>query len=269
MRWFFRCSVMTILNIAGYKFVTFAKEELAALRAHLLAHANELQLKGTLLLSTEGVNVALAGTQPAIETFVHILRQEPRLHDITFRQSYSAEQPFKRMKIKIKKEIITLHQPDICPVAKQAPSLSPQAFKTWLDEKRDITILDTRNDYEVHFGTFDHAQHLDLQDFSEFPDAINDVARDKPIVMFCTGGIRCEKAALVMLEAGYSEVYQLAGGILNYFAEVGGAHYRGDCFVFDQRVAVNPQLNPTGKVQCQQCFAPAMTNTCDLCAPLT
>lgn len=229
-----------ILNIAGYKFVTLTA--LPELRVALLEKAVSLELKGTILLSPEGINLMLAGTPDAIANFLQYLRADTRFSDMTFRESYSAQRPFKRMLIKLKKEIITLRQPDIRPETYQAPAISPKEFKQWLDENRDLTILDTRNHYEIEFGTFKNALDLHIEDFSEFPAAIKDVAHDKPVVMFCTGGIRCEKAALVMLNAGYKNVYQLEGGILNYFAEVGGAHYNGDCFVFDERVALTPDL---------------------------
>lgn len=229
--------MMSILNIAGYKFITLS--DLEEWRDLLLGKVNHLQLKGTILLSTEGINLNLAGLPENIIKFKSFLLQNENFIDMTFRESYSDFPPFKRMRVKIKPEIITLRQPDIHPENQTAPALSPKEFKTWLDEERDMTILDTRNAYEIAFGTFKNAKNLHLEDFSEFPAAMKQIPRDKPIVMFCTGGIRCEKAALVMLNAGYSNVYQLQGGILNYFAEVGGDHYDGQCFVFDERVAVD------------------------------
>jgi UPF0176 protein len=227
----------SVLNIAGYKFI--ALSGLPKRRDDLLAKAAFLRLKGTILLSLEGINLTLAGTVEAIAAFSQFLQQDPDLADMHFRESYSTFQPFKRMRVKIKEEIITLRQPNVDPAAKPAPEISPQEFAQWLDEKRDITVLDTRNTYEIAYGTFRNAQQLNLEDFSEFPQAIDQVSREKPIVMFCTGGIRCEKAAIVLLNAGYSNVYQLKGGILNYFTEVGAKHYEGSCFVFDERVTVD------------------------------
>jgi len=235
---------MQTVNIAGYKFVTLP--DLSERRVLFQNEANHRSLKGTILLSAEGINVNLAGLSDDIDAFVRFLREDPLLTDMTFRQSYSKDMPFRRMQVKIRKEIITLRQPGIHPEQEEAPALLPQELKQWLDENRDMTLLDTRNEYEVKFGTFEKARHLQLNDFSEFPSAIDSLPKDKPVVMFCTGGIRCEKAALVMLKAGYSTVYQLKGGILNYFATVGGAHYAGDCFVFDERIAVNAKLEPTG-----------------------
>jgi UPF0176 protein len=231
---------MQILNIAGYKFVTLS--DLPGLRSKLLEQCRLLQLKGTILLSVEGINVTLAGTCRFIEIFKNFLKDYSFFKDLSFRESYSACQPFKRMKVKIKKEIITMRCREIQPEQQTAQHLSPEELKQWLDEKRAITLLDTRNGYEIEFGTFTDAMHFDLDDFSEFPKASEKLTRDKPIVMFCTGGIRCEKAGAYLLQAGFSEIYQLDGGILNYFAKIGSAHYQGECFVFDERVALNFEL---------------------------
>lgn len=243
-----------ILNIAGYKFIELSS--LAELQAGLLEHAAALQIKGTILLSQEGINMSLAGEQDKMAEFLAELQADTRFADMTFRRSYSASQPFRYLKVKLKKEIITLRQPGVHPEHQTAPSISPQRFQQWLDENRDVTVLDTRNDYEVQFGTFRNAVNLHLKDFGEFPQAIDQVPRDKPIVMFCTGGVRCEKAAWVMLNAGFSEVYQLEGGILNYFAETGGKHYEGECFVFDERIALDVKLQPAGTEQCSVCQGP-------------
>lgn len=256
---------MQILNIAGYKFITL--NDLPELLERFQSECQRLELKGTILLSPEGMNVTLAGPIESINEFKEFLRSDARFADYTFRESFSEDQPFDRMKVKIKNEIITMRRPEVRPDLKTAPDISPQDFKKWLDENRDITVLDTRNEYEVRFGTFKNAVNLHIDDFSEFPEAAEkNVTRDKPIVMFCTGGIRCEKAALHMLNAGYSEVYQLHGGILNYFKEVGGAHYDGECFVFDQRVAVDANLETTGTLQCTRCEGPMQVNAdCPQC----
>ncbi|TAK75045.1 MAG: sulfurtransferase, partial [Gammaproteobacteria bacterium] len=183
-----------------------------------------------------------AGEIDNIAAFQAYLKEDTRFADITFRESYSATQSFQRLKVKIKKEIITLRQPEINPVEGRAPAIAPETLKQWLDEKRDITILDTRNEYEVEMGAFKGAVNLHINHFVEFPQAVTAIERDKPVVMYCTGGIRCEKAALYMKSQGFSEVYQLDGGILNYFNRVGGAHYEGGCFVFDERVLLEPEV---------------------------
>ncbi|MHB1949366.1 MAG: sulfurtransferase [Gammaproteobacteria bacterium] len=252
---------MQIQNIAGYKFISLG--ELTQLGPLIQAKCDELALKGTILLSPEGINLSLAGTHKSIDLFKDFLQQDERFRDITFRESFSSSIPFERMKVKIKKEIITMRREEVCPEHERAPSLSPTEFKQWLDEGRDITILDTRNDYEVRFGTFKKAVNLHIDDFCEFPQkAEESVSRDKPVVMFCTGGIRCEKAAIHLQNAGFPEVYQLQGGILNYFAEVGGAYYDGECFVFDQRVALDANLQTAGTRQCTQCQGPVKQDSC-------
>lgn len=248
-----------ILNVAGYKFITLT--QLPDLRATLLNRARALALKGTILLSPEGINVSLAGVPDQVSVFIDELSQDSRFSDIVYKESVSDFQPFRRIKVKIKQEIITLRLPEISPEQAVAPEITPQEFKQWLDENRDITILDTRNDYEVQFGTFQNAVNLKIKDFGEFPKAAKSISQDKPIVMFCTGGIRCEKAAWVMLNDGYSQVFQLKGGILNYFAEVGGSHYDGECYVFDQRVGLDPNLQPSGSAQCMSCYGPIKNNS--------
>lgn len=246
---------MQILNIAGYKFIALSYD-LNALRNHLVTKCGELELKGTILLSSEGINLSLAGSLPNTMSFMSHLKTDLRFADIRFHETFSETIPFNTLKVKLKKEIITLNKSEVNAVQMRAPSLTPEDFKQWLDEKRDLTLLDTRNDYEVRFGTFTGAKNLHLNDFGEFPEALADVDKDKPIVMFCTGGIRCEKAALYMLHHGYSHIYQLDGGILGYFAKVGGAHYTGECFVFDERVALDTHLNDTGTIQCPACQGP-------------
>jgi UPF0176 protein len=185
---------MPILNIASYKFITL--NDIALLRETLLSFCTAHQLKGTILLSAEGINLNLAGTQENIHLFIHQLHQDTRFADMRFRETWSESQPFKRMKVKLKKEIITLRQEAVQAVAQRAPSISPSELKTWLDEQREMILLDTRNDYEIEMGTFSGAVNLALQDFCQFGDASRQLEKNKPIVMFCTGGIRCEKAAL-------------------------------------------------------------------------
>lgn len=265
---------MQIHHIAGYKFI--ALQDTPSLQSRLLAMANNLNLKGTVLLSTEGINMSLAGTKEAIAAFKAYLKQDARFATMTFHETCSEKQPFRRLKVKIKKEIITLNQPDVNALATRAPSITPATLKQWLDEKRDITLLDTRNEYEVNFGTFKGALNLHINDFSHLPSSLNDVDPTKTIVMFCTGGIRCEKAALFMMSKGYSGVYQLDGGILGYFAKIGGDHYEGECFVFDERVSLDAALNETGTIQCSACQRPitktlekteqAGTHSCPSCA---
>jgi UPF0176 protein len=255
---------MQILNIAGYKFIALANLE--ALRERLWEQCMTLNLKGTILLSPEGINISLAGEANLIIAFIHFINASDSFNDLTFRESFSEIIPFKRLKIKIKQEIITFKQSHITPQAKRAPAISPSEMKQWLDEHRDMTILDTRNDYEVQFGTFKNAMHLAIEDFCDLAKESPKIPRNKPIVMFCTGGIRCEKAALYLQSEGYSDVFQLEGGILNYFNDIGGEHYDGECFVFDERISLAPTLKATGTTQCTSCNGPIFSATCKKCS---
>jgi UPF0176 protein len=254
---------MPIVNIAGYKFTSLTN--LPELRAALLDECLALNLKGTILLSHEGININIAAAPDKILLFKKFLHSTQHFSDMEFHETISDVQPFRFTEVKIKKEIITLRTADVHPELKRAPTISAQEFKQWLDEGRDITVLDTRNEYEVQFGTFKNAVNLHINDFSEFPQAAENLNHEKPIVMFCTGGIRCEKAALALLEKGFEKVYQLDKGILGYFKQVGGAHYEGECFVFDERVSVNPNLTVTGTKQCKICQKPMKDSVSHLC----
>lgn len=231
---------MKITHISGYKFLRL--ENLSELRATLHMRCLTLQLKGTILLSQEGINLNICGTGDHISAFLTWLQKHLSYLAVDFKQTYTDIAPYQRLKVKIKKEIITLRQKNVDPTKKRAPSITPAELKKWLDEKKDTILLDTRNQYEIECGTFTQATNLGLHNFCQFPATTENLPREKPIVMFCTGGIRCEKAALYLLEHGFKNVYQLDGGILNYFANVGGAHYTGNCYVFDERVALTPQL---------------------------
>lgn len=239
----------TTLNISAYKFVPLP--DAAALREVLLARALDLQLKGTILLAEEGTNLFLAGPGDAVRGFVTQLHTDPRFADISPKESWSDHQPFKKMLVKVKREIIRMDHPAIRPANGRAPAVSPATVKRWLDaghddEGRPVVTLDTRNDFEVDAGTFEGAIDWRIQKFTQFPQALLDHKadlQDKTVVSFCTGGIRCEKAAIFMREAGLEHVYQLEGGILKYFEETGGAHYQGGCFVFDERRAVGADLS--------------------------
>ena len=236
---------MSVINLAGYKFI--ALDALHDLKAALDRRCGELKLKGTILLSFEGINVVLAGSNDATTEFQTWVRADARLADLHFKRSESAFQPFDRMLIKIKKEIITLRVPGIDPATKRAPALPPAELKRWLDEGREVVLLDTRNAFEVDTGTFENALDLRLSAFGQFAaaaDKLDPELKGKTVVTFCTGGIRCEKAAPVLISKGFRDVYQLDGGILRYFQECGDAHFNGRCFVFDQRVALDGNLQP-------------------------
>ena len=245
------------VNISTYKFTPL--EDLPALRERLRHVAHEGLLRGTILLSPEGINLFVAGTRANIDVLLAELHKVPGLADLSPKESLSAEQPFNRMLVKIKKEIIAFGVDGIDPARRPTAKLPARTLKQWLDEGRAITLLDTRNDYEVKMGTFRGALPAGIDHFREFPDAVArlpEELKERPIVMFCTGGIRCEKAGPFMEHAGFKHVHQLEGGILKYFEECGGAHYEGECFVFDRRVGVDPALRETKSVICFACQMP-------------
>ena len=237
-----------VLNVSAYRFV--ALPDAATLRAPLLARAREAGLKGTILLADEGINLVLAGAEDAVRGFLAHLRSDPRLAPLEAKESWSEQLPFGRLLVKLKREIIRMDHPAIRPEAGRAPALPAAKLKRWLDQGHDddgrpVVTLDTRNAFEVDCGTFAGAIDWRLSKFSQFPAALREHAselRGKTVVSFCTGGIRCEKAALVMQEAGLDNVWQLEGGILKYFEEAQGAHFEGKCFVFDEREALDVSL---------------------------
>ena len=238
---------MNILNIAAYRFV--ALEQLPELRSEMQMRCKALKLKGSVLLAAEGINLFLAGAAADIESYLSALRSDARFAAIEVKRSWSATQPFKRLLVKIKREIVTMRRPEIDPARAPAPRLAPQELKRWLDQGRDLVLVDTRNQFEVDMGSFENTLSLRLKAFSDFPQATSALAehaRDRTIVTFCTGGIRCEKAAPWLISQGFRDVYQLDGGILNYFEQCGNAHFRGACFVFDERVALDADLRQAG-----------------------
>jgi UPF0176 protein len=240
--------VNTVLNISSYKFVPLP--DAPALRETLLARALRRDLKGTILLAEEGINLFLAGPAEDVRGFITELQTDPRFADITPKESWSDTRPFRKMLVKVKGEIIRMNYPTIRPAEGRAPAVAPATVKRWLDqghddEGRPVVTLDTRNDFEVDAGTFEGAIDWRITKFTEFPQAVLDHKAElegKTVVSFCTGGIRCEKAAILMQEMGLDHVVQLEGGILKYFEETDGSHYRGSCFVFDERRAVDADL---------------------------
>jgi UPF0176 protein len=247
-----------MMNISAYCFVEL--DNLQELRLTLKNKALSLDIKGTILLAHEGINLFLAGTRDAIAEMTTFLNTLLVLPDIEFKESISDHKPFKRLLVRIKKEIISMGVPEIKPSEFKAPYITPQELKNKLDnDPNSVVILDTRNDYEIKLGKFSNAVELPIRTFRAFPDSIQNLdpsLKDKPIVTYCTGGIRCEKAASFMISQGFKEVYQLQGGILKYFEECGESHYEGDCFVFDKRVALDANLAETSTTQCFACRMP-------------
>ncbi len=246
----------SFVNIAAYKFVGL--ENLRERREDLREFCQRWDLKGTILLSREGINLFLAGKPESISAFLQHLRNQTEFQDLEVKESPSDHQPFSRMLVRIKKEIITLGVEGIDPVNQPSPKLKADTLRQWIREGRPIHLLDTRNSYEVELGTFENAVTLDIDSFRQFPEAIRrlpDSWKQEPVVMFCTGGIRCEKAGPLMEREGYQQIFQLEGGILKYFEDCQGEGYKGDCFVFDKRVAVNPGLQETEAGLCFACQA--------------
>lgn len=197
-------------------------------------------------MASEGVNVMLAGQEGQAEQFLIQLARElgVTVEALDVKRSYSQEIPFRRLFIKVKSSLIPMDDARVDAVCSKGKGISALELKKWLDEGRDFLLLDTRNDFEFEMGSFEKAIHLNIVNFRDFPKKLDLIkqSRSKPVVMFCTGGIRCEKASLLLEKEGFSEVYQLEGGILRYFELCGDVHYRGLCFVFDERVALNGEL---------------------------
>ena len=239
----------SVLNISAYLFTPITDRE--QLRPVLRARAEAAGLKGTILLAEEGINLFLAGGADAVRGFVDQLRADPRFAALTTKESWSAEQPFRKLLVKLKREIIRMDHPTIRPLQERAPAVEPRTLRRWLDQGhddagREVVLLDTRNAFEVDYGTFDGAIDWRIERFTQFPEAASAHREEldgKTVVSFCTGGIRCEKAAIYLREEGI-DALQLEGGILGYFEQVGHEHYDGECFVFDEREALAPDLTP-------------------------
>jgi UPF0176 protein len=239
------------LNLAGYLFADLT--ELPQLRQLLHAAGVRLHLTGTVLIAPEGINLFVCAPEMAARQWLSLLRAESRLRTLECKESWSDSVVFERWLVKIKPEIISFRQPGIRPQDRRAASVDAVTLCRWLaqghdDERRALKLLDTRNEFEVQAGTFEQAEHLAIKSFTDLPRALEQqqtIGKNDRVVTFCTGGIRCEKAALFMAEQGYQHVLQLDGGVLKYFEQVGAQHWRGDLFVFDQRVSVDPTLTPS------------------------
>ena len=239
-----------IFNVSAYRFVSLP--DAADIRGNLLVATARLPVKGTILLAEEGINLVLAGVPAAVHEVLAVLQADPRLAGLELKESWSETQPFGRMRIRLKREIIRMNQPAIQPAAGRAPAIDAPTLKRWLDRGHDddgvpVVMLDTRNAFEVDHGAFEACIDWRLGKFSDFPRAVHEHGaelRGKTVVSYCTGGIRCEKAAIHLRNAGLDRVFQLDGGILRYFELAGASHYRGTCFVFDEREALTPDLSP-------------------------
>jgi len=248
---------LNISNITGYKFTTITNTK--SLQEEILKHSKRLGLKGTVLISKKGLNFSIAGEIESSKDFITFLLSDKRFSDIDIKTTYNEYQPFRKMLVRIKKEIISMGVDQIDPFTFTGEKISPKELHKKLNNKEDIILLDTRNEYEVRLGTFENAVDLNLDSFRDFPKEIKNLKqemKDKEIVMFCTGGVRCEKASALMLKNGFKDVKQIDGGVINYFKETGGAFWKGDCFVFDDRVALDKELKETDYILCYRCREP-------------
>lgn len=254
---------MRVLNVAFYHFASLAKP--TRLRDHLRAELQTTSLKGTLILAPEGINGVWAGPEAEVRRALGLLAATPEFAPLKWKESFSEEIPFDHLVFKLKPEIVTFRVPEVTPPPK-AGRIEPKELANWYEEGKDFLVLDTRNEFEFRLGKFAQAQSLQLKQFVEFAKAADEIPaewKNKPIVTYCTGGIRCEKAAPFLNILGFEQVYQLDGGILGYFEKMGGKHWEGDCFVFDQRVALDPNLAPTGARLCTHCQGPVPAERTD------
>ncbi|MEH6549754.1 MAG: rhodanese-related sulfurtransferase [Pseudomonadales bacterium] len=247
-----------IVVAAMYHFATL--EDFQQLQAPLLSLMKDLNIRGTLLLAREGINGTVAGSRQAIDSLLAWLKSDERLSALSHKESYDSDMPFLRTKVKLKKEIVTMGQEGIDPKKIVGTYIKPHDWNALINDP-EVTIVDTRNDYEVKIGTFKNALNPQTTTFKEFPQYVKqtlDPEKHKKVAMFCTGGIRCEKSTAYLKEQGFDEVYHLEGGILKYLEEVPQEEstWQGECFVFDNRVTVDHQLNKGTYDQCNACRMP-------------
>lgn len=243
---------------ALYKFVRL--EDFRQLREPLLSLMNEHDMRGTLLLAEEGINGTVSGSREAIDALMDWFHADSRFHGLEYKESTAQAHPFLRAKVKLKREIVTMGVPGVDPQRTVGTYLSPREWDSVIADPETL-VIDTRNQYEYEIGSFEGAVNPATESFREFPDYVRehlDPARHRKVAMFCTGGIRCEKATAWMKEQGFEEVYHLKGGILKYLEETPeeASRWRGECFVFDERVTVNHRLEAGGYEQCRACRRP-------------
>ena len=244
--------------VALYRFVRL--DDYESMREPLLNFCLDRHIRGTLLLAHEGINGTVAGSDSAIDELLNYLRADDRLADLDCKFSSHEERPFLRMKVKLKREIVTMGQENIDPNVCVGRYASPQEWNALIDDP-DVLVIDTRNEYEVEIGTFAGAVNPHTNSFREFPDWVEqnlDPKKHKKVAMFCTGGIRCEKSTSLLVSRGFEDVWHLKGGILNYLEQTPeeDTRWEGECFVFDSRVAVNHQLEKGSYDQCFACRFP-------------
>lgn len=250
-----------IVVAAFYHFAPL--DDYEAMRQPLLAFCQKLGLKGSILLAREGVNSTLSGSRDAVDAILAHLKSDPRLEGLEHKESYHDTQPFGRMKVRLKKEIVRMGLEEL-DITKRGDYVAGKDWDALISDP-EVVVIDTRNDYEVKIGTFEGAVNPGTRFFRHFPDWVKkhlDPNKHKKVAMFCTGGIRCEKSTSLLKNMGFEGVYHLKGGILQYFEDTQNANgkWQGDCFVFDDRVAVNAELEPSGASICPSCNTPYTTD---------
>ncbi len=251
-----------------YRFIPFTPARLEGLRAEIEQFMETAEIKGLVILAEEGINATICGSADAIRNFKMRLSTWLGAEGTTFKDSTSEKLPFRRVGVVIRPEIVTLKRSDLRPRDERS-HLSPAEWHEWLTSGREFTLVDTRNAYETKAGKFRGAVDPGLKHFSDWDAYLDqaDLPKDKPVLMYCTGGIRCEKAILLMREKGWGEIYQLKDGILAYLEEFPEGEYEGECYVFDERVAVDPHLRPTERwFNCPGCgLTSENPRTCEVC----
>lgn len=264
-----------------YRFLPFSEAELPARRDQILAWLEGHQCLGLVLLAPEGINATIAGSQEAMDTFKAFLADEIGVTDASFKDSQSERRPFRDLRVVIREEIVGLKRPDLAPFDPDQGHLSPKEWHEMLEGDENPVLIDTRNHYETKIGIFPGAIDPNITNFSEWGAYADkaDLPKDRPIMIYCTGGIRCEKVMLDLRERGFEKVFQLRDGILGYLEEYPEGHFQGECFVFDDRVAVDANLTPSkiydvcpgcggpaeSKFNCAWCEGPSFV--CEDCRP--
>ena len=254
------------INLSGYRFTPISDLELTL--NELKSICADLDILGSIYLACEGINIGISGNILEVETFRSRLNKFSGFEDIRFHELYSLERPYNKMTVKTKTELVPIEDATITVGDYNHQYLPPQELKQWLDENKDFVLLDMRNEFEFELGTFDQAQQLHLRRFRKLQTKdteINNLPKDKPIVTFCTGGIRCEKAGPYLEKFGFKNIYQLEGGIIEYLRQTKGAHWHGNCFVFDDRVSITKDLAPEYLHLCTDCQCILEDTSCEFC----
>jgi len=252
-----------------YQFVRLPADTLELIQSQIRTWIAERGVIGLVLVATEGLNATVAGSEIHIQAFKDLMRKLTGIETIRFKDSSCQERPFHRTSVDIRAEIVALKRPDLLPLEQNSNHLSPAEWHEWIESDRPKVMVDTRNDYEINVGKFAGAVVPGLKSFSEWSDYADkaNLPKDTTLLIYCTGGIRCEKVMLDMKERGYEKIYQLQDGILGYLTEFPDGHFEGECFVYDDRVAVGAGMAPTTKYGiCPGCGHPGdIRRVCELC----